>query len=229
MLNDIFGSILTSDAAGNFTVSSFLLCTAASLAVGALIAFVASFKSRTSKGFAITLALMPAMVQMVILLVNGNLGTGVAVMGAFSLVRFRSVPGNAREIGCIFLAMAVGLANGMGYVGVGAVFTFIVGGALLLYTLSPFGEPNRAEKELKITIPEGLDYTGVFDDLFEKYTSKWNLEQVRTTNMGSLYKLDYRIMLKDSTKEKEFLDEIRCRNGNLDIVCGRVAYGKDEL
>lgn len=229
MLNGLFSSVLsTGTASGAPSAGDILLCLAASLVLGLIVSLIHIFRNHYTKSFVVTLALMPAIVQMVIMLVNGNLGTGVAVMGAFSLVRFRSLPGSAREIGSIFLAMAVGLATGMGYLAVAGLFVLVMGGAVLLYTLTRFGE-QKPQKELKITIPESLDYGGVFDDLLEEYTSKWELYQVRTTNMGSLYKLDYRIVLKNPVREKELIDQLRCRNGNLEISCGRVAAERDIL
>lgn len=176
-----------------------------------------------------TLAILPAVVQAVIMLVNGNLGTGVAVMGAFGLVRFRSAPGNAREIGSVFLAMAIGLATSMGYLGIAVLLLLIIGAAILILTEIPFGSQSFSQKELKVTIPENLDYAGIFDDLFEKYTKSAELMKVRTTNMGSLYELCYRIELKKEEEEKAMLDDIRCRNGNLTIVCGRIAENREEL
>ena len=176
-----------------------------------------------------TLAILPAVVQAVIMLVNGNLGTGVAVMGAFGLVRFRSAPGNAREIGSVFLAMAIGLATGMGYLGIAVLLLLIIGAAILILTEIPFDSQSFSQKELKVTIPENLDYAGIFDDLFEKYTKSAELMKVRTTNMGSLYELCYRIELKKEEEEKAMLDDIRCRNGNLTIVCGRIAENREEL
>jgi len=221
--------MLNSISTDTFSIGTFLICIAASLVLGALIAWVHSRFNNSSKGFVMTIALLPAIVQMVILLVNGNLGTGVAVMGAFSLVRFRSIPGNAKEISSIFMAMAIGLATGTGYVAVAVLFVIIVGGASILYNATSFGEPKQKEKELKITIPEGVDYMEVFNDLFKKYTSKNELIKAKTTNMGSLYKLDYRISLKNQAEEKLFIDELRCRNGNLEITCGKVTFGSDEL
>ena len=218
-------SILTD----TFSMQSFLICMACSIILGAGIAWVHSLQNRSSKGFIITIALLPAIVQMVIMLVNGNLGTGVAVMGAFSLVRFRSIPGNAKEISSIFLAMAVGLATGMGYIAAAVLFAVIITGIGALYNSTRFGEPKQKEKDLKITIPEGLDYTGIFDDLFTKYTTRHELVKVKTANMGSLYKLDYRICLKNINDEKKFIDDLRCRNGNLEISCGKVAFGSEEL
>lgn len=163
------------------------------------------------------------------MIVNGNLGTGVAVMGAFSLVRFRSLPGNSREIGNIFLAMAIGLATGVGYVGIAAVLFVIVAVIQVLLMILPMIGENQYEKDLKITIPENLDYQNIFDDVFETYTVSAELNKVRTVNMGSLYELQYRVALKDQSKEKAFLDDLRCRNGNLIISCGRPATNREEL
>ncbi|ACL20337.1 uncharacterized protein DUF4956 [Desulfitobacterium sp. LBE] len=232
MLDSIFQSILNIEAAGTaFPWQSFLLCTGVSLLLGIIIACFYMYRNAYSysKSFVATLATLPAIVQLVIMLVNGNLGAGLAVMGAFSLVRFRSIPGSAKEISSIFLAMAIGLATGMGFLGIAVMFTLILGLTNLLLDWVGFGEQKNAEKTLRITIPEGLDYSGVFDDLFERYLSKWDLVQVKTTNMGSLFKLDYRILLKDMNKERELINELRCRNGNLEILCGRVSVRKEEL
>ncbi len=221
MLNSIISDTLS--------FHTFLICILCSMVLGTAIAWVHSRYNSSSKGFIITIALLPAIVQMVIMLVNGNLGTGIAVMGAFSLVRFRSIPGSAKEINSIFLSMAVGLATGTGYITAAVLFVIIMIGASVLYHITGFGEPKQKEKELRITIPEGLDYMGVFDDLFSRYTSKSELIKARTTNMGSLFKLEYRIRLKNPLEEKQFIDELRCRNGNLEITCGRVTFGNEEL
>jgi hypothetical protein len=222
-----FNSIisLTADASATTTTSTtlitqqtFFVCTIVSLILGAVIAFSFSIKQKQSKSFLMTVALLPVIVQVVIMLVNGNLGTGIAVMGAFSLVRFRSIPGTARDICAIFLAMAVGLATGTDYLALAAVFTVVVCAICIIYTLSPFGEEKTTEKLLTVIIPESLDYTEVFDDLFDKFTKTHELESVKTTNMGSLFKLKYRIALKAGANEKEFIDELRCRNGNLEIM-----------
>lgn len=225
----MLNSLLESITQNGVTFSSFFLCTIVSLILGLGVALIYMHKNSYSKNFVITLALLPAMVQIVITLVNGNLGAGVAVMGAFGLVRFRSVPGSAREISSIFFAMAIGLATGMGYLFYAFLFLLLIGGAMLLLNLSSFGNPSQTQKELKITIPENLDYEGIFDDLFEKYTNHAELLRVRTTNMGSLYELHYHIELKGKTVPKEFLDQLRCRNGNLNIVCGRISSVRDEL
>lgn len=221
----MFESIIEND----ISVVSFLVCTLVSLLLGAVIASIYMFRSQYSKSFVVTLALLPAIVQMIIMMVNGNIGVGVAVAGAFSLVRFRSVPGNAREIGSVFLSMAVGLATGMGFVCVAAIFTAIMAIFIFIYTLSGFGSVKSCERELKITIPENIDYTNLFDDLFDQYTSFNELVRVRTTNMGSLYQLVYRVRIRDVNKVKEFLDDLRCRNGNLDILCSLPSYSKEEL
>ena len=229
MLEQWFSSVLPATVTGDaFPLLPYLLCTLCSLAQGAVIAAAHAFRNTTTKGFLTTLALLPAIVQMVIMLVNGNLGTGVAVMGAFSLIRFRSVPGTSREICSIFLSMAVGLATGTGYLAAAVLFTLILELAGLFCTLLRFGASGQ-EKSLKITIPEDLDYTDVFDDLLETYTSKWELIQVRTAEMGSLYKLQYRVVLRNPAQEKKFIDDLRCRNGNLEISCGRIVTPREEL
>ncbi len=213
MLESIIGTELT--------LPVFLICTLTSLLLGVGIALVGMFRSRSTQSFAVTLAILPAVVQIVIMLVNGNLGAGVAVAGAFGLVRFRSAPGTAREIGVLFLAMAIGLATGMGFVGLAVLAFVIISAVLLLLTAVRFGQPAPAERALKITIPENLDYEGLFDDLFAKYTRTHTLVRVKTSNMGTMYELEYRIILPQDSIPKEFIDALRCRNGNLNIVCGR--------
>lgn len=213
MLNSILGTELT--------LTSFLICTGVSLLLGVGTALVAGYRSRSTQSLAVTLAILPAVVQAVITLVNGSIGAGIAVAGAFSLVRFRSAPGTAREIAAIFLAMAIGLATGMGYVGLAALLFLILAGAMLALTALRFGQKEDAGRILKITIPEDLDYDGLFDDLFERYTTAHTLEKVKTTNMGTLYELRYRITLRQEPVPKVFLDELRCRNGNLNITCCR--------
>jgi hypothetical protein len=202
-------------------MTTFLICTAVSLVLGILAALVYKHKNRCSQSFAVTLAILPAIVQVVIMLVNGNIGAGVAVAGAFSLVRFRSAPGTAKEIGAIFLAMAIGLATGMGYVTLAALFFAIIGLFMLVLNLLKFGDDDENERILKITIPENLDYDGIFDDLFSQYTEKAALEKVKTSNMGTLYELQYCIILKSREIPKAFIDEIRTRNGNLNITCSK--------
>lgn len=219
MLEKIFTGLFESGTAQNISLTPFILCLVSSLVIGTFMALAYKRKSRCSQSFVITLAVLPAAVAMVIMLVNGNVGAGVAVAGAFGLVRFRSVPGTAKEIGAIFTAMAAGLACGMGYIGYAVLFAVIVSAAMLVYEAIGFGtDKNGAKhKRLNVTIPEDLDYTNIFDDLFEKYTNAHKLVTVKTTNMGSLFKLTYDIELKAVEEEKHFIDEIRCRNGNLEI------------
>lgn len=224
-------SLMNIPAAATASVSweQLILCTGVSLILGLGIAGIYMYRNTYTKNFVVTLALLPAMIQLVIMIVNGNLGTGVAVMGAFSLVRFRSIPGSSRDISSIFFAMAVGLATGMGYLAIGALFLIIVGAMTLLLNTLRFGEQAEADRELKITIPENLDYDGLFDDLFSKHTKAAELVRVKTTNMGSLYELHYKVQLRGPVIEKSFLDDLRCRNGNLTITCGRAASNREEL
>ncbi len=221
----IFSSVLS----GGLSAGSFFLCMISSVILGVMVAGVYMYKNICTQSMSVTLALLPVLVQTIILLVNGNLGAGVAVAGAFSLVRFRSAAGTARDITCIFLAMTLGLATGMGYLGIAAVTGTVVCLLLTVYSTIAFGKKPLEEKELKITIPENLDYTGLFDDLFAEYTKNAELVSVRTTNMGSLYNLHYHITLTSADDEKTLLDAIRCRNGNLDIVCGKVPQVRETL
>ena len=203
------------------TTSAFFICIAVSLLLGLGTAGLGMYKSTYSQSFVITLAVLPAMVQIIIMMVNGNIGAGVAVAGTFSLVRFRSAPGTAKEIVLAFLATAIGLATGMGHVAVAVVFFAVIAAFLLLLTAGGFGADAADERLLKITIPENLDYDGLFDDLLLKYTRTFELERVKTTNMGTLYELCYRIVLRDEHSTRDFLDDLRTRNGNLNIVCGK--------
>ena len=203
------------------TVSAFFICTAVSLTLGLGAAALSMYRNKHSQSFVLTLAMLPAMVQIIIMMVNGNIGAGVAVAGAFGLIRFRSAPGSAKEIGLVFLATAIGLATGMGYVVIAAVFFTVIAVFLLMLTVVGFGAGAADERELKITIPENLDYDGLFDDLFAKYTRSAELDRVKTANMGTLYELSYKVVLQDASRTKAFLDELRTRNGNLNIVCGK--------
>lgn len=225
MLDNILGTVLEN---GTFTGTTFLMVTVVSLVLGAVIALFYSRQNKTTNSFAVTLALLPAIVQLVILLVNGNIGAGVAVAGAFSLVRFRSAAGNAREITAVFLAMAVGLATGMGYIGIAAFFTVIIS-VLLLVCSKILSKKEEGERILKITVPEHLEFDGVFEDVLDKFTDEHKLENVKTTNMGSLYKLTYTIRMKPGTGVKEFLDCLREQNGNLEISCGYPVSKNNEL
>ena len=226
MLNNIFSSIIQN---GTFTGTQFAVATLTSLICGLVIAVTYSIKNRCSKSFMVTLVLLPAIVQLVIILVNGNIGAGVAVAGAFSLVRFRSAPGRGQEITSIFLAMAVGLATGMGYIGIAILFSILISVINLILNLTKFGNETETHRTLKITVPENLDYEGKFEDIFDKYLSSYSYDEVKTCNMGSLYKLTLSVVMKTDISSKAFLDELRTRNGNLDISLGRRIDNLDSL
>ena len=213
MLN-LFTSLIPSTG---ITPVVFIILVIVSLVLGGILALIHTYNNDYTKSFVMTLAILPAVVAVVILMVNGNIGAGVAVAGAFSLVRFRSAPGTAREIGAIFAAMGMGLIMGMGYIGYAALFTVLIGLAMLIYAKLASGDKKDLHKVLKITIPENLNYSDVFDDIFKEYTKNYKLNQVKTSNMGFLFKLNYEIYLKDVSREKEFIDKLRTRNGNLEI------------
>lgn len=216
----VFSGLFESGTTTDISVGNFLLCVGVSLVIGALLAAVYAFRSKFTKSFLITLGILPAIVCVVIIMVNGNIGAGVAVAGAFALVRFRSVPGTAKEIAVLFLAMATGLMTGMGYLAYAALFAAIISVILLLCQLVrlPQRKKRSAERTLRITVPEDLDYAGLFDEVFAEYTSSYKILRVKTTNMGSLFKLTYAITEKDVSKEKQMIDALRIRNGNLEIA-----------
>ena len=223
MLENLFKGLFDTDLTAVISMTDFLLCLGASLVIGILMAFAYMYRTRYTKSFVVTLALLPAVVCVVIMMVNGNVGTGVAVAGAFSLVRFRSVPGTAKEICTLFLAMGAGLIAGMGYLGFAVLFTVVMCIMFVLYNRLDFGTKKNAAtfKTFTITIPEDLDYSGIFDDIFSEFTTSHDLVRVKSTNMGSMFKLTYNVMLRDVTREKEMIDKIRCRNGNLEIAVSK--------
>ena len=182
--------------------------------------------SRYSKNFIITLAVLPILVSVIMIMVNGNLGTGIAIAGAFSLVRFRSMPGNAKEIMSVFFAMTIGIAIGAGYVVFAGLITLVVSIMILLLTLAKYGDNNNKYKRLDIVVPETLDYDTIFDDIFNKYVDNYELIRIKTINLGSLYELKYDITLKDNIKEKEFIDDLRVHNGNLKISIHKLEDGE---
>lgn len=212
----MLNSVLTAP----LTLSGLLICLAAAMVLGVLTALVFLFRARHSESFALTLALLPMAVTLVILLVNGNVGAGVAVAGAFALVRFRSVPGTAREIAAIFCAMALGLALGMGYIGVAVIFFLCVAAFTLALTALRFGAPAAAQRTLRITIPENVDYNGLFDDVFDTYHVRAELIRIKSSGMGTLFDLTYDATFPAAGIPKPFLDELRARNGNLTILVG---------
>lgn len=223
MLDELFNSVFENASSEEITLRSFLVCLGASVLIGLILAVAYMYNNSYSKTFVVTLAIIPAVVSMIIMMVNNKIGASVAVAGAFSLVRFRSMPGNAREIGGIFVAMSVGLVSGMGYISYSFIFTAIMVFVSIIYTKSGFGDKrNRfASKALSITIPEDLNYSEIFADLLKEYTTSAELVKVKTTNLGSMFRLTFNIILKDDKKEKEFIDKLRCRNGNLEIVISK--------
>ena len=203
------------------TVLRFIICVTAALVLGVLTSFVFSIRSKHTSSWKYSIALLPAIVAVVIMMVNGNIGVGLAVAGTFALVRFRSMPGSAKEVTGLFFAVALGLICGTGYIGIACVFFVIISIAVLVFAVLKFGEADASLRNLKIVIPEDLDYDTVFDDLFEKYTRRHELVHVKTTNVGTMYELTYEVILKDPENSKQFIDELRCRNGNLNISYGR--------
>jgi len=210
-------------------LNSFLLCTVCSCVFGFVAAMLYMFKNKYSRSMAVTLVLLPVTVQVIIIVVNGNIGAGIAVAGAFSLVRFRSAPGNARDICCLFFAMALGLVTGMGYLFYAFIFLLLFAAVSLLLIFTRFGHGGTDTSVMRITIPENMDYDGLFDDIFEKYTASFDLEKVKTANMGNLYELTYLVRLKSVSVPKAMIDELRLRNGNLKILISREQRDREEL
>ena len=231
MIDNLFRGLFDTDMTVIITSAEFLTCLGVSLGIGLILAALYQYHTRYTRSFVVTLALLPAVVCVVIMMVNGNVGTGVAVAGTFSLVRFRSAPGTAREICAIFLAMAAGLIAGMGYLGYAVLCTLVLGGAELLFRMLSAKADGGASlyKTLHITIPEDLDYSDVFDEPLREFTREYELTSVKTTNMGSLFRLTYNITLRDSRTEKSLIDRLRCRNGNLEITVSKQETAIGEL
>lgn len=224
----MFNSIFDTSTSG-LEVQTALIAAGAALVMGLVLAISHKLTTRgTSKGFLITLAVLPLLVMAVMIMINGNLGTSIAILGAFSLIRFRSMRGNAKNLLSVFFAMMIGLSCGMGHVLFGAVMTVIGIIAMVFFTFTPILEPSRRERILKIVVPEDLDYTGIFTDVFKKYTSSAELVTAKTVNMGSLYDLTYNVKLKHGIKEKEMMDEIRTKNCNLKVSLSQ-AINNEEL
>ena len=221
MLDTIFRGVFDSSTAAVISITDFLMCLGCALVLGLILAWAHTFRNRYTRSFIVTLALLPAVVCVVIMMVNGNVGAGVAVAGAFSLVRFRSVPGTAREITMLFLAMGSGLMAGMGYLGFALLFTVVMTLGVIGWNSLNLTDKSALYKTLNITIPEDLDYSDVFEPVLKEYAADVELIRVKTTNMGSLFRLTYNLTLKESGKEKEMIDKLRCRNGNLEISVSR--------
>lgn len=210
------------------TIEAFFYSAVAG-ALGLVISLTYRKTGKVSVNFARTLVILPILVCVVMQAVNGNLGTSVAILGAFSLVRFRSLQGSSRDIAYIFFSMTVGITCSIGYLWFALGITAFVCTVLFFMNLIHYAQKKAQPKDLRITIPENLDYTDIFDDIFEEFLNRWELICVKTKNMGSLYELQYRVEQKESQREKEMLDKIRIRNGNLNIVCGRCELEYEEL
>jgi len=230
-MDTLFLGLFDTDMTNVITISEFLLCVGCSLLIGIILTLGYMYHTRYTKSYIVTLAVLPAVVCVVIMMVNGNIGTGLAVAGAFSLVRFRSVPGSAKEITMLFLAMGTGLLTGMGYIGFGFVFAVIMSIVMMLYNHLDFGAQKNAlrYKTIRITIPEDLDYSNVFDEVLKKYTDNYEMVRVKTLNMGSMFRISYNLTMKKDACEKEMLDELRCRNGNLEISISKQETTVTEL
>jgi len=215
LFNSVIGTTIT--------LQGFIISLACAMVLGVLSSLMFTHFTRHTGSLAITLAVLPPIVTLVIMMINGNIGAGLAVAGAFALVRFRSLPGTAKEVCGIFLSVSIGLACGMGYVGVAVLYFIFMSVFIILLETLHFGQGRLAERQLKITIPEDLDYEEIFDDLLEKYTLRWELVRVHTTNMGTLYELTYEVLMRQKNQSREFINELRCRNGNLSISLGRAA------
>lgn len=213
----------------NLKPSDVFICVGIAILLGLIIAACYMFRNEYSRNLIVSLSIMPVIVTVLIMLVSGSIGAAIAVGGVFALTRFRSAQGTSREITQILLAMATGLTLGLGYVYIAAFLVIVVEAMCIIFNLTKFGEASSKRRTLKITIPEELDYTELFDDLFEKYTIRATLTRVKLKNLGTLFQLTYDIMLKDVKTEKQFIDELRVRNANLDILCSRVITGSDEL
>lgn len=224
-MESILGSIFT----GSLTLGQFLLAVGSSMVLGLIVTLVFMYRNTYTKSFITALVLIPAIETVVIMLVNDNLGVGLSVAGSFALIRFRSVKGNAKELVAVFLAMTIGIICGTGFVTVAAIFTLLLSIVMLLITLTGFGKVSDNERYLKITIPESLNYDEVFADILDKYTVSYEIDAIKTLTLGSLFRIDYKITMKDPNQTKKMIDELRTRNGNLEIMCGRPATNREEL
>lgn len=224
-MTSIFGSIFN----GTLTLGLFLIAVIASMVFGLINSLAFMYKNTYTKSFITALILIPAVETVVIMLVNDNIGVGLSVAGSFALIRFRSVKGNAKELSAVFIAMTIGIVCGTGYVALAGVFTLLLAIVTILITLTGFGKQSENERYLKITMPESLNYDEAFDDILKKYTKSYELDCIKTLTLGSLFRADYKIVMKDSKQTKKMIDEIRTRNGNLEIMCGKSSTDRDEL
>ena len=221
----LFSSIFTS----TFTLGQFLIAVLASMVLGFVVSIYYMFRNTYSKSFVPSLILIPAIECVVIIMINGNMGAGIAVAGSFALIRFRSARGSAKDLTAIFMAMAIGIICGTGYIGIAVLFTLIVCVVGMFLSFVKYGECDVKLRYLKITVPENLNYDEVFEEVLNNYCSDYEIEKVKTLSLGSLFRVDYSIVMKDTSKIKAMIDDLRIRNNNLEIVCGKEAVSKEEL
>lgn len=224
-MTNIFGSIFT----GSLTLGQFMLAIVASMFMGLILSGVFMYRNTYTKSFVSALVLIPAVETVVIMLVNDNIGVGLSVAGSFALIRFRSVKGTAKELSAVFIAMTIGIICGTGYVALAGVFTLLLAAVMLVLNVSGFGKVSEKNRYLKITIPESLNYDEVFNEILDKYCSSYELESIKTLTLGSLFRIDYSITMKDADRTKAMIDELRTRNGNLEIMCGKTYTNREEL
>ena len=221
----LFSSIFTS----TFTLGQFLIAVLASMVLGFVVSIYYMFRNTYSKSFVPSLILIPAIECVVIIMINGNMGAGIAVAGSFALIRFRSARGSAKDLTAIFMAMAIGIICGTGYIGIAVLFTLIVCVVGMFLSFAKYGECDGKMRYLKITVPENLNYDEAFEEVLDNYCSSYEIEKVKTLSLGSLFRIDYSIVMKDTSKIKAMIDDLRIRNNNLEIVCGKEAVSKEEL
>ncbi len=214
-------TIIASTNGESFTLINALIVIGASILLGFIISLVYMYthkKDGYASGFTLTLIMLPVIISIIILLVGNNVARAFSLAGAFSIIRFRSAPGDPKDIAYVFFTLAVGLACGMGYVGYGLIVTIILCVVLIVLDKIKFAMPKTKNMRLKILVPEDLNYEGVFDEVLERYSSKWTMESVKTKDFGALFEISYRVHLNENVSQKKFIDELRCKNGNLNIA-----------
>lgn len=214
-------TLILSTTGESFTLINTLIIIASSIILGLAISITymkTNKKSGYNSGFTTTLIMLPVIISIIILLVGNNVARAFSLAGAFSIIRFRSAPGDPKDISYVFFTLAVGLTCGMGYIGYGVIFTTILCLLMTILSVTNFAAPKGSAMQLKITVPEDLNYERVFEEVLDKYTTSYDIQKVKTRDFGALFELNYMIYLKPNVNQKKFLDELRCRNGNLNIT-----------